>query len=425
MLRCGQQLVVEAEGLNAAGDAVVREAGVEVRVRSLLPGERARVVIDHVSRGAPVVFASVVERITTSPGRRQPPCVHALDCDGCPMMAANPAQQLALKTKAVEQQLRRRVDKFVTDPERELGYRWSSKRVVGGAVGAITLGSFRRGSHEVADMSGCVVDHPALSAAARQITSACNALGVEPYDERSGSGDLRYVWLKTNHLGQVLVTLISGSSDSAAKQIAQRLDGVFGVFWAVQPSSSNVIRAADAASVRGEPHIDVELGGRTRPQGPLAFLQPNPTMAERCYQEMVRGLRGDRAFDLYAGAGITAALLGDKFRQVAAVEAFPEAAEALGTSAQTVAEFLAAADASQPPDAVLANPPRAGMGAEVCARLVGLRAKHLHVMSCNPASMARDLETLGAAYQIESLRAYDTLPQTMHVELVVRLELKS
>ena len=421
MLRRGQQLVVEAEGLNAAGDAVLRHAGVELRVRALLPGERATVVIDHVSRGAPVAFASVVERITSSPGRRQPPCAHAGVCDGCPLMAVNPAQQLALKTKAIEQELGRQIDEFVTDPDCELGYRWSSKRVVGGAVGAIILGSFRRGSHEVADMSDCLVDHPALSAAARQITLACNALGVVPFDERSGRGDLRYVWLKTNHLGQVLVTLISGSSDSAANQIAKRLDGVFGVFWAVQPSSGNAIRAADAACLQGEPHIEVELGGQSRRQGPLAFLQPNPKLAELCYQEMVRGLSGDRAFDLYAGAGITAALLGGKFREVVAVEAFPEAAKALGTSAQTVAEFLATADGSQPPGAVLANPPRAGMGAAVCRRLVELGAKHLHVMSCNPASMARDLETLGSAYQIETVRAYDTLPQTMHVELVVRM----
>lgn len=424
MLRRGQRLEVVAERLNAVGEGVCRSGGSELRVFGLLPGEHARVSVDHVASGASVAFGSVLARGVTSAERRRAPCARAQDCSGCPLMVATPALQRALKTALVEEALGVAIDGYLDDTEGELGYRWSSKRVAAGQPGALVLGSYRRGTHHVASMSACLVDHPAIARAADRITAVANDLGVEPFDERSGRGDLRYVWLKVNQAGQVLVTLISGGPDSAASSIAAQLDDVAGVFWAVQPSAGNAIRGSDAVHLRGVGTIDVELAGETRGQGPLSFLQPNPAMAERCYAEMVRDLRGERALDLYSGAGITAALLRRSFREVQVVESFPEAAEALGVLPQTVVESLRLSKPAPPPDVVLANPPRAGLGAEVCARFLELGAARLHVMSCNPVSMARDLQALSARYRLESVRAYDTLPQTMHVELVVRLVLK-
>jgi 23S rRNA (uracil1939-C5)-methyltransferase len=129
---------------------------------------------------------------------------------------------------------------------------------------------------------------------------------------------------------------------------------------------------------------------------------------------------GALAFDLYAGAGVTTAALRRRFVHVDACEVDPAAAKRLGFEPLAAAAFLVAhADAR--PDLVVANPPRAGFDPATRAALLGLSTARLHVMSCNPRSLARDLDALAPAFEPVGVRAYDTLPQTPHVELVVHL----
>ncbi len=99
----------------------------------------------------------------------------------------------------------------------------------------------------------------------------------------------------------------------------------------------------------------------------------------------------------------------------------PEGAAALGIEPQSAAAFLAERAGGEAPAVVIANPPRAGLGKEVCERLLTLGAERIHLMSCGPAGLAKDLRRLEAGYTLEAVEAWDTLPQTPHVELVARL----
>jgi 23S rRNA (uracil1939-C5)-methyltransferase len=159
-------------------------------------------------------------------------------------------------------------------------------------------------------------------------------------------------------------------------------------------------------------------------------LQPNPAVASLAYSELLDPgavVDSELAYDLYAGAGVTTVALRERFAEVRACESFAESAARLDIEAQTAEEFLATALASgEKPAFIVANPPRAGMGPEVCASLVecGRRGPlALNIMSCNPKSLSADLErlTVDGGFELVSLRAYDTLPQTPHVELVARL----
>ncbi len=309
--------------------------------------------------------------------------------------------------------------------EPALGYRASSKRVAFGRAGALRLGSWARGTHQGADMEGCLVDHPRLTEAADELAREATAAGVVPFDEAHGEGDLRYVWLKTDG-AHVLVTLVTASEESrAARELPERLRAADGVAWSVQPARGNAIRGSAPHVLRGLASLEVTLAGVPVEIGPLGFLQPSPRVIERAYHDLMhdesgRPLSGALAWDLYAGAGVTTALLRRLFERVVPCESYPESAAALGVAPQKAETFLASA--RERPDVVIANPPRKGLGEEVCAALGHVEAARLHVMSCGPEGLARDLARLRASgWRRVSLTAYDTLPQTPHVELVAHL----
>jgi 23S rRNA (uracil1939-C5)-methyltransferase len=421
VLQQGQRISVRPHALDAEGDAIASASDCELSVPGALPGELVDAKVLHVARRSARASARVERIAEPSPGRRAAPCRHQGTCTGCPLMIAERALQADLKVAMLRDSFGLEVDGIAQLPE-ELGYRWSAKRVVGGRAGAIRLGSYARGSHRLAWMGDCLVDHADLAAAAREIEDEASRLGIVPYDEESRSGDLRYVWLKTDGRGQVLVTLVTASRDTRVSELAARLSAA-GVAWCVQGGTGNAMRGSDTQILRGEGTLTIELSGERVSVGPSGFLQPNPRVAELAYAQLVGDERGRLAFDLYAGAGVTTALLRARFERVVPCESNAEAASALGVMPLRASEFLEQRlAAGDEPELIVCNPPRAGLGADACALLCRFAERgHLRglgIMSCHPAALARDAQALAPAFRRRELRAYDTLPQTAHVELV-------
>jgi 23S rRNA (uracil1939-C5)-methyltransferase len=428
MLKQALLLDVVATHLDVRGDGVVSHDGTALTVPGILPGEDVQVRVTHVSRRSARAWGVLKRFNTPHPERRAPSCAQQGRCGGCPLMIANSELQLQLKQQSLGHSLGFSVEPIVVG-EHELGYRWSSKRVFGGSPGKVVLGSYVRGSHRVAPMHDCLVDHPDIAAYARYIERTASELDITPYQEETKEGDLRYVLLKTDGRGAVLVTLISASEDTRAAELASHLDAAAGVSWCVQGDAGNAMRGEGLRTLRGKKSISIELCGHTVEVGPLDFLQPNPAVAELAYRDLVGEERGAVAFDLYAGAGVTTALLRESFEEVIPCELERAAADKLGVEAQSVEDFLNdARERQQAPELVVANPPRAGLGEAVCAelnRMASGETRLLRIMSCHPKSLSRDVERLTGSdggYRLQWARAYDTLPQTSHVELVVSLE---
>jgi 23S rRNA (uracil1939-C5)-methyltransferase len=434
-MKPGDIITVMAETLSRHGDGVAHHDGHEIHVGGLLPGETGDVEIDYVSKQRPRAHGATVRRRNTHPGRRPAPCPHHGRCNGCPLMEMDLPSQHELKRQELEREYGIVIDRLVVQDSTGLRYRWSAKRVVHGDPGAVVLGSYMRGTHNVADMSGCLVDHPDIVRCAQELVEVANALEVEPYDELGELGDLRYVWFKTDGRGQVLLTLITSEPISPCIQpLAARLKVPAGIAWGVNSTRGNDMRGATLRPVRGRQSLTFEIAGVEFHCGPLGFLQPNPAAIALAYRDLVHvpaggAPHGRVALDLYAGAGVTTSLLRERFAQVIACESYPESARQLGVEPQLVEEFLARI-LSQPrspgrhPDLVVANPPRGGLGPTVCGQLNQLHASRLHIMSCNPRSMKDDLAKLTGpegAYRLIGARAFDTLPQTAHIELVAWL----
>lgn len=306
-------------------------------------------------------------------------------------------------------------------------YRRSAKRMVGGATGALVLGSFARGSHDIAAMDECHVDHPTAVAAFEAVRELADQRDVRPFDEDTGEGELRYVWAKTNGT-DVLVTLFVGSEQRAWNELAEALvsnPAVAGCCVVLQAEFGNAIRSGPMPTLAqaGAQDLEFSLLGETQRVGPLGFVQPNPDVAQLAYGKLLSEETGDLAFDLYAGSGATTRRLRSRFATVRAAESVPESAKALGEQPRTAEAFLVEMDGEGlRPDFVIANPPRAGMGERVCELLAGSGATRIHIMSCHPRSLVRDLTRLEAlGFSRDGVWGFDTLPQTAHVELVVWL----
>lgn len=435
----GETVEVEVVAISERGEGVARPAvvgGRELRVPGLLPGDRARVRVEALARHRPLAHGRLVELLAPSPERRELPCPRhrdqgerGSDCAGCPLMALPLAAQRAAKLERITREHGLSPTQAEVIGGEEFGYRWSSKRVVAGRTGALVFGSRAPRSRWVADMAGCLVDHPVIVASFAAARALASELNIEAGDGEAG--DLRYLWAKTDG-ERVLLTLITRTEaehSRAALELGPRLaelEGVAGVAHSQQAGAGNAIRGSAPTILAGAGSLELELAGHRFELGPLGFLQPNPKVAALAYRDLVAPQQapGALAVDLYAGAGVTTALLRERFTEVVACEAYPESAAALGVEAQTSEEFLAGwLGQSRPrPELVVANPPRAGLGDEVCSRLLELGAPRVHMMSCNPATAAADLERLAPAYELVELRAYDTLPQTPHLELVARLQ---
>lgn len=442
----GTLLTVEGRALDFRGRGIARvvapEAldGYEALLTDLFPGEFAAAEITHVSKHGRRLFAEVKSHEQTHDERRTPPCENHIDaggrCTGCPLMALSPKAQREAKRDALRDLGLPVQSVEAPDEQAEagLGYRWSSKRIAFRQVGEVRLGSYIRGTHAHAPMPGCLVEHPLITEAADTLVAVAREEVTIPIFGEAPHG-LRYVWFKTN--GQrVVVTLIAGSPNAPwAKRLAtmmqRRLPERLGVAFAHQGDDGNAIRGEAPRALCGDPELRLDILGETRIAGPLGFLQPNPIAAAMAYDALVdhqcpetqRAL----AWDLYAGAGITTARLSRDFAKVVPVEAFEESARDLGVEPMTAEAFLSSQ--SERPDAIIANPPRAGMGQAVCdalGRLAQASAADgapmvLKIMSCHPESLNRDLERLRQHFTVESVRAFDTLPHTPHVELVASL----
>lgn len=445
-LRKGGAIEVRGTGLDALGSGVAEVGGRSLRVAGLLPGERARVRIDDLARNSNKAYGHLLELLGRHPARRAPACLQHRDplarsgtgtCGGCPLMHVEVAAQRELKRARLrELGLELAADALIGGDE--WGYRWSTKRVVGGRVGALVLGSRRADplAHpgQLADMQGCLVDHPAIERVFGHLVRIANELEIRswraPTRDVPASGDLRHVWAKTDG-HRVLLTLITSpdaSGDADASDAAARLPArlmaaapeLVGVAWSVQTEQGNAMRGREPLVLAGKGALALELAGVRVELGPLGFLQPNPTIAAQAYLELVEAERASLVWDLYAGAGVTTALLRERHDRVVPCESYEESARALGVAPSSVEDFLRD-HAGEVPGLIVANPPRAGLGELACARLVELGAARVHIMSCNPDTLAQDLARLAPRYELERLRGYDTLPQTAHLELVARL----
>ena len=425
----GETQLVQIEKPIYGGAFLARLAGKAIFVPLTLPGEEARVRIVEDKRG--YATAEVDQLISTAPQRVSPGCRHFDACGGCHYQHADYATQLELKQSILRETLERggvtapeKIDILTGEP---WGYR-NRIRVAFDAAG--NVGYRARRSHNVIAIAECPIAAPllvqaALAAAeiARRFAPALRPSEIALFCSADESALLVSVFIP-NHPAKVRF-------DEFAHALAERIPALRGAELVVDSRTGKKDgRTLGTVAQWGAKSLMYRAAGFDFRVDHGAFFQVNRWLVDALVERVTTADSGTLAWDLFAGVGLFARGLTSRFAKVVAVESAPTATAALelnlrGTTGSGVrAETLAflRQNKSKRPDLIVVDPPRTGLGAEITSLLTSIAAPSITYVSCDPATLARDLRALiSSGYAIRSLALADLFPQTFHLETVVHL----
>ena len=382
-----QSLEVAVERILPGGLGVAHAAGKTVFVSLAAPGDRVRVRVDREQGN--VLFASIEEIITPSPVRIEPPCPYFGRCGGCDFQQMTYEAQLAAKAEMIRDCLHRIArlenvpDVVVTASPDNWRYRMRATWQIDQEQR--TVGYYERGSRRVCDVAECAVLRPELQMKLEEVRATA--------------------WHQFPPSLKHLDVVAGENGVSFAPSFAE-----------FQTSELSLTVAGDLY------HYNAD-----------AFFQINPSLLGPLIEFALADVRGESALDLYSGVGLFTLPLARQFKNVLAVESNGAAARFARRNLQragltnarvttaTVTDWIRNAAGGQV-DFILLDPPRAGAESAVIKGILDLHPTHLSYVSCDPATLARDLKKLLAGgYVITSIAGFDLFPQTHHVETVVRL----
>lgn len=413
------------------GAGLAREQGKAIFVPFAIPGEHVEVELKQSKTS--YAEAALIEVMEPSPERVTPRCPYFGRCGGCQYQHAGYAEQVRWKTAILEESLTRagiaslpEIEAISAEP---YGYRNRIRLHV--RERPFALGYMREHSHDLLPVSECPIAAPALVAPMQLLEQ-----------EHAGllAGWAREIELFSDTPGEQLLLSVfaahgsgplRGRVEALWSALRASLPGVRGVTGYELPRGKGFARRAASA---GEDFLRYGVGAQTYRVSAGAFFQVNRFLVERMVNEVCAGQSGSLAWDLFAGVGLFARGLQSRFERVIAVEAAPESAADLklnlGADAKivraTTLAYLEQAARQLPhrPEYVVVDPPRAGLGKEVTALLGRVRAPHITYVSCDPATLARDLKSLlESGYRLHRLQLLDLFPQTFHLETIARLAL--
>jgi 23S rRNA (uracil1939-C5)-methyltransferase len=456
----GQTLELTIEDLAFGGAAIAKVEGFVVFVENALPGDR---VLATVYRRRRQYAEARAERILESgPNRVPAPCVHVPVCGGCRYQELAYAEQLRHKERQVRETVAHlgRIEALVLpalSAAQHYHYRNKMEYSFGrDAEGRLTLGLHRRGFFDRPfDLTRCHIATPVSSEIVAFVRDFARAEQLPAYDLRSHQGLLRFLAVReATRTGQVMVNLVASEShpalDTLAARLRERFPAVASVLLNVTRRKAQVAVGEEERVLAGSPTIVERLGGLEFEISSRSFFQTNTEQAERLLEVALRGLAltgAETVLDLYSGTGTFTLPVARAAKEAIGIEsAEVSVADARRNAARngiSNARFLCgealevlrdrfglgrlprgAAPPRPPVDAVLVDPPRAGLHPGVVERLVHLGAPRLTYVSCNPATLARDLGMLSESrYRVEWLQPVDMFPHTPHVECVAALAL--
>ena len=438
---------VTIERILPGGLGLAHADGRTIMVALATPGDRLRVRVDR-AKGS-VSFAVIEEIITPSPHRVVPPCPYFGRCGGCDFQQMNYQAQLDAKAEIIKDCLRRiaRIENIPDFQITPAPNPWHYRSRAQWQYDAVRqrLGYFESGSRNICDVAECAVLAPQLQ----------NTLETLRAQMTSGSlpeaRDFRAV------VGDEVVSISSavrGSSPTLGSPAAQPGWGETVREGSAGRGSSPTVREGSDLKMKRREVCDITrtIHGESYRFNAESFFQANDGLLPGLIDAAIGDAKGETALDLYCGVGLFTLPLARRFSQVIAVESDPAAAkfarDSLAKAGLTNAEIAtrdvgvwlddvkhhdlsrlsesSAAALKDQIDFVLLDPPRVGAESRVIAGILGLKPRRISYVSCDPATMARDLKKLIAGgYQLASMSAFDMFPQTHHVEIVVHLIMDS
>lgn len=438
-----EQHPLRIEGYGSAGEGGARLEGQAVFVKGALAGEICQVQLLKVGKSA--AWGRVTQVLTPVPGRQSPDCPRYPRCGGCQLRHMTYAEELRFKRQKVQDALQRiggwtgRVEKIhgAEAPDR---YR---NKIQFPVADGPRVGFFRARSHEVIDAEDCLLQPLAATRLREAFKLWMERYQVPAYDERVHGGLIRHFYVRVNQRGQSLCAVIANGTDLPhQEELVQALrraePDLAGVVLSVNQEKTNVILGKTHRCLWGRDYLEDTLCGLTFRLSVPSFYQVNREQAEVLYGRALAfaGLTGrETVLDLYCGIGTITLVMARQAGRAIGAEVIPAAVEDAKANAArngvTNAEFLCAdaaqaaqtlADRGLRPDVICVDPPRKGLAPAVIDAIVQMAPQRLVYVSCDPATLARDVKRMEEqGYVLQRAEAVDLFPRTAHVETVCLL----
>ncbi len=436
-----REIDVERMGLAADGEGMLD--GRPAFVFNALPGERVEARITE--RGRSVFRAETVRVRKASPHRVAAACPAYGVCGGCNLMHLCYEQQLIYKQELVERAMAQ-IGGFPHPPVRPclpspevFGYRHKVQMPVRAAGKTLRIGFFARDSRRVVPLDSCPVHCREGDRIYRRIRQLVLEMQIPAYHDGTRSGLLRHILIRTTRpQDESLVCLITAEKQgdelpALARALLEAHPRIRGVVQNINPAEGDLILGRETVLLAGRSFIAEEIDGiRLRIAAP-SFFQVNAGQVP-CLLELVRRFLDGAArgilLDAYCGVGLYSLCLAGRAESVIGIESAPDAVrDARGNARENQianARFLSGRVEDvlaqiRHAHGVVLNPPRSGCEPGVLRALHKMSPERVVYVSCNPASLARDLKGLSAAYRVEDVQPVDLFPQTGHVETVAAL----
>jgi len=451
-MKKNEEYIVDIIDNGYEGEGIAKIDNFTIFIPGAIKGEKIKVVIVKVTSS--FAYGKLIEVLEKSVDRVESvDCSTYKRCGGCNLRHINYAKTLQLKKETVQnlvnKTLKEKLEvKDTIGMENPFNYRNKAQYPVGlDKQGNPVIGVFANRTHEVIEIKECMIQNKESERIAKYICEFAKENNISVYKEENRKGLLRHivikVGIKTNEIMCVLV--LNGreikNEDKLIKELTEKFPSIKTIVKNINMQNTNVILGKENINIYGEGYIYDKLGDYTFKISPLSFYQINPIQTERLYNlalEKAELTGKEILFDLYCGIGTIGIFMANRAKEVYGIEIVEQAIEDAKENCKinniTNAKYYAGdtekllTDLIEKqhiiPDVVVVDPPRKGLDKTTIENIKNINAKKVIYISCNPATLVRDLSYLEDKYKIREIQPVDMFPFTSHVENIAVLNLK-
>ena len=446
-----KEYIVEIIDNGYEGEGIAKIEGFTIFIPNSIKGEKVKILIVKVLKSH--AFGKIIEILKKSPNRVETDCTTYKRCGGCDLRHIKYEETLKMKQNAV-QSLVNKTLKTKIEVQNTLGmekpynYRNKAQYPVGmDKEGKPVIGVFANRTHEIIPIKECLIQNKKSQELAKFILNFIIENKISIYDEKTLKGLIRHIvtkiGIRTNEIMCIIV--INGKTIPKEKELVSKITEKFPevktIVKNINMKNTNVIMGKENINLYGDGYIKDKLGEYIFKISPHSFYQVNPIQAEKLYNlavESAKISKNDTVFDLYCGIGTISLFIAKYAKKVIGIEIVEEAvadakenakinnvenAEFIAGDVEVILDKLINADGIIP-DIIMVDPPRKGLDNKSIENILKIAPKKVIYISCNPATLVRDLSKLEEKYEIDMIKPVDLFPFSKHCEVLTTLELK-
>ena len=434
------------------GEGIAKIDNYTIFIPGAIKGEKVKILIVKVNSSHS--FGKIIDILEKSKTRVESDCNTYKRCGGCNLRHMNYKDTLELKRKNVQnlinKTLKQKVEvKNAIGMEKPFFYRNKAQYPVGyNRNGEIITGVYAERSHEIIELNSCSIQMPISIQIAKFIITFMKENNISAYNEKTGKGAIRHIVVKvglsTNEVMCVLVTNERKipNEDKLVESLINKFSNIKTILKNINQKNTNVIMGNENVILYGNGYIQDKLGDFIFNISPLSFYQINPIQTEKLYNLAINKAnltKEDTVLDLYCGIGTIGTFASPYVKQVYGIEIVEQAIEDAKQNAklnkienmkfycgdvEQVLENVLTKEETMP-NVVFVDPPRKGLDKHTIQNIIDLKPERFIYISCNPATLVRDLKEFEELYEIKEIQPVDMFPFTSHIETVTLLTLKN